>query len=192
MTDTTALIERAKAMVSAMSPDERAAHFAEQRANWAKAESELSRLEAETTVVAPARHPFTPDEIHAAEIESAKDAVLIRLYDWIMAGASDAQTAFTASELRNVAREVEYRIHASREEGRRAGMMEAAQIARFYEVENFRLASDTILIDPILSGSDASAVDLSDDLQVQGCVHASMAHAAKNIARAIEAKAKEG
>lgn len=64
----------------------------------------------------------------AAEIESAVNAVLRRLYDWIMAGANDAQTAFTASELRNVAREVECRIHAAREEGRRAGMMEAVTL----------------------------------------------------------------
>lgn len=82
----------------------------------------------------PTRVPFTLDEIHAAEIEAASDAVLRRLYDWIMAGENDAQTAFTASELRNVAREIEYRIHAAREEGRRAGMMEAAQVAWRFNV----------------------------------------------------------
>lgn len=61
-------------------------------------------------------------------------------------------------------------------------------IARFYEVENFRLAGDTILADPLLNGRDHTAVDLSDDLQVSGCIHAAMAHAAANIAQAIEAR----
>lgn len=75
------------------------------------------------------------------------------------------------------------------ETARAEALEEAARIADFYAVENFRLAGDTILTDPVLRDHDvsASAIALSDDLQTSGCIHASMAHAAQNIAAAIRA-----
>lgn len=80
-------------------------------------------------------------------------------------------------------------IKAARDEGYRSGIARSIALCRFYEAENFRLASDTIRIDPILCGERSPvAVDLSDDLQVQGCIHAAMAHAARNIADLLEAE----
>lgn len=72
---------------------------------------------------------------------------------------------------------------------RAAALEEAARIADFYATENFRLAGDTIMTDPVLHsrGRDQSpsALALSQKMRVEGCVHASMAHAAQNIAAAI-------
>lgn len=66
---------------------------------------------------------------------------------------------------------------------------EAALIADFYAAENFRLAQDTILLDPVLRsrGADQSpeALALSEKLRVEGCVHSSMAHSAQYIAAEI-------
>lgn len=69
----------------------------------------------------------------------------------------------------------------------RRAMEVAASIADTYATENFRLAGDTILTDPVLSGRDfsAQACAISDRLQVDGCIHSAMAHAAQNIAKAI-------
>jgi len=66
------------------------------------------------------------------------------------------------------------------------GLEEGARIADLYAEENFRMASDTILIDPVLRGDlSAPALVLSEEAQVNGCIHSSMAHAARNIAAAI-------
>ena len=75
---------------------------------------------------------------------------------------------------------------------RRDGLEEAARIADFYAVENFRLASDIILTDPILSGRGGpnAAMATFARLQSQGHMHASMAHAAQHIAAAIRERMK--
>jgi hypothetical protein len=68
------------------------------------------------------------------------------------------------------------------------GLEDAAAIADFYATENFRLASDTVLTDPILSGEDRvsdAAWRKSETLMMDGHMHTSMAHAAQNIAEAI-------
>lgn len=63
---------------------------------------------------------------------------------------------------------------------------EAAKIADFYAKENFRLATDTILLDPVLrGGSSDKALVVSEDLQMWGCIYSSRAHAAQDIAKAI-------
>ena len=77
-----------------------------------------------------------------------------------------------------------------REAARAEALEEAARIADFYAEENFRLAQDTILIDPVLRNRDLSpgALAISDRLQSDGHMHASMAHAAQHIAAAIREK----
>lgn len=74
---------------------------------------------------------------------------------------------------------------------RRAALEEAAKIADAYASVNIEAAGDTILLDPVLSGRDRSpeAFDKSRELTIEGCIHSSMYHAAKNIAEAIRALA---
>lgn len=71
--------------------------------------------------------------------------------------------------------------------GRAEGLEEAAKLADFYAEENFRLAGDTILTDSVLHDRDVSATAWakSEELQSDGHMHASMAHAAQHIAAAI-------
>jgi hypothetical protein len=70
---------------------------------------------------------------------------------------------------------------------RAAALEEAACIADMFATENFLLAQDTILTDPVLRNRDGSreAMAVSERLQTKGHTHASMAHAAQNIAAAI-------
>lgn len=72
---------------------------------------------------------------------------------------------------------------------RNDALEEAARIADAFEEENFAMAGDTILLDPVIAGGErsASAVRKSESLMIDGCVHSSMAHAARNIAAAIRA-----
>lgn len=69
----------------------------------------------------------------------------------------------------------------------RRGMEAAAAIADLYGEENFLLAGDTVLIDPVLRNRDLSpaALAISERLQSDGHMHTSMAHGAKHIAAAI-------
>lgn len=69
----------------------------------------------------------------------------------------------------------------------RRGMEAAARIADAYAAENFQMANDTILTDPVLSGRDRSesGFAVSERLRIDGCIHSSMAHAAHNISMAI-------
>lgn len=65
-------------------------------------------------------------------------------------------------------------------------MERAARIADMYSKENFLLATDTILLDPVLKGNiDKDSVEESDNQQMWGCIYSSRAHAAKDIAAAI-------
>jgi hypothetical protein len=75
----------------------------------------------------------------------------------------------------------------------RRGIEAAAAIADIYEVENFRLCTDTILTDPVLNGTDCSpdGCAVSERLQSDAIIHSSMAHAARNIAEAIRGATKE-
>ncbi len=77
-------------------------------------------------------------------------------------------------------------------EERTSALEEAACIADMYAEENFRLAGDTILTDPVLRNHDLSAAALavSERLQTEGHMHASMAHAAQHIAAAIREVAR--
>lgn len=72
-------------------------------------------------------------------------------------------------------------------------MMAAARIADEYASVNIEMAHDTILADPVLSGKDVSpaALEKSRDLQIDGCIHSSMFHAAQNIAGAIRKAAEK-
>lgn len=62
-----------------------------------------------------------------------------------------------------------------------------AAIAEMYADVNITAAGDTILHDPVLSGRDRShtAFEKSKELSIEGCIHSSMYHAAKNIAARI-------
>lgn len=68
---------------------------------------------------------------------------------------------------------------------------EAAKIADTYAEVNIEAAGDTILLDPVFSGESRSAAAFakSKDLMIEGCIHSSMYHAAKNIAEAIRERA---
>ena len=68
----------------------------------------------------------------------------------------------------------------------RRGLEDAAKIADFYATENFRLSTDTWMIDPARAGDfSPKAKQVSEKLIDEGFMHASMAHAAQNIAKAI-------
>lgn len=74
-------------------------------------------------------------------------------------------------------------------QGRREAIEECARLADLFADENFRMATDTILRDPVLRGDrSAAAVMISEEEQMAGCIHSSMAHAAQNIAAAIRRK----
>lgn len=62
-----------------------------------------------------------------------------------------------------------------------------AKIADAYADENRRMASDSILLDPVFSGADLSpeAFAKSDGMTIDMCVASSMMHAAQNIAAEI-------
>lgn len=64
-----------------------------------------------------------------------------------------------------------------------------AKVADLYAETNLEAAGDTIFLDPILRGKGFSAENMatSDQLTIDGCIHSSMHHAAKNIAAAIRA-----
>ena len=70
---------------------------------------------------------------------------------------------------------------------RKHAFEEAAKIADFYAEENALLAGDMILMDPILSGRDATpaACAMSKALMMDRHMHVSMDHAAQYIAAAI-------
>jgi len=65
----------------------------------------------------------------------------------------------------------------------------AAKVADAFAEENQRMATDTIMLDPMLNGEPVTsdAVRASKDLMIEGCIHSSMFHAAQNIATAIRA-----
>lgn len=82
------------------------------------------------------------------------------------------------------------------ESARAAAFREAAEVARAYAETNLEMAGDSVLADPILHGGPFTPDNIkkSEGLQIDGCIHSSMYHAANNIAEAIEAldaKAKE-
>ena len=71
----------------------------------------------------------------------------------------------------------------------RRGLDAAAAVADLYASENFRMASDTVLLDPVLRGNASSAaLARSDALQDAGQRHAELAHLAQQIAAAIRAR----
>lgn len=78
---------------------------------------------------------------------------------------------------------------------KREGMKEAAEIADAYADENIQMASDTIMIDPVLSGKRGQKFtdeewERAEKLKIEGCIHSSMFHAAQNIRDAILAEAE--
>lgn len=66
---------------------------------------------------------------------------------------------------------------------------DAAEMADLWAIENFRLASDTIHLDPVLSGRAATVAAMaeSEQLTLDGALYAARAHAAQDVARAIRA-----
>ncbi|MBB6262112.1 hypothetical protein FHS77_002680 [Paenochrobactrum gallinarii] len=72
-----------------------------------------------------------------------------------------------------------------------------AKIADEFAAENFRMATDTIMVDPVLSKQrkglshliTSEDYKISEDEMNKGIIHSSMAHAAQNIAAAIRAPA---
>jgi hypothetical protein len=70
--------------------------------------------------------------------------------------------------------------------GVRAGLEAAAGVASMWSEENFRLAGDTIHLDPFLHGDLSEQAALkSMELTDQGADFAARAHAAQDIAAAI-------
>ena len=75
----------------------------------------------------------------------------------------------------------------------RAGWLAAreafALLAEVYSEENFRLASDAVLTDPVLKRDfSPHAFEVSQTLMIQGAAHSSAGHTAQHIADAIRAK----
>lgn len=74
---------------------------------------------------------------------------------------------------------------------------ECLRICDMFADENIRMADDTIMSDPLLArlrarrrGLDVQPLTAADfslcvELQIDGCVHSAMHHAAKNIGDAI-------
>lgn len=62
-----------------------------------------------------------------------------------------------------------------------------AKVADEYAEVNLEAAGDSVLADPVLSGKSrtSEAFAKSKDLTIDGCIHSSMYHAAKNIAAAL-------
>lgn len=71
-----------------------------------------------------------------------------------------------------------------------AAREEFAALAGMYATENFRLATDTVLTDPVLTGRDRSPAGFAQAraLQIQGAAFSGAAHCAEDIASAIRAK----
>ena len=71
-----------------------------------------------------------------------------------------------------------------------AAREEFAALADMYATENYRLATDTVLTDPVLTGRDRSAEGffMAQALQIQGSAFSAAAHCAEDIAGAIRAK----
>ena len=71
-----------------------------------------------------------------------------------------------------------------------------AKLADEYAEENFRMATDTIMIDPILTAHrkkrpyirTAQTDELSEKCQIDGAMHSSSAHTAQHVAAAIRAR----
>lgn len=74
---------------------------------------------------------------------------------------------------------------------------ECLRICDMFADENLRMAEDTVMMDPLLSRLrnrrrgdaveplDATDIALCERLEIEGCIHSSMHHAAKNIGDAI-------
>lgn len=132
-------------------------------------------------------------DIHAPELIEQMATEIARLRTVLVSreGTADHLRAVNAQMDKDIQKQcaAEYERDAKIARLRSDAMEEAACIADFYSTENFRLAGDTILTDPVIQtgGRDQSikALALSGKLQTEGCVHASMAHAAQNIAAAI-------
>ena len=73
-----------------------------------------------------------------------------------------------------------------------------AALADEYAEENFRMATDTIMIDPILTAHrkkrpyirTPQADELSEKCQIDGAMHSSSAHTAQHVAAAIRARSE--
>jgi len=75
------------------------------------------------------------------------------------------------------------------------GLEVAAKLAALWSDENFRMATDTIKCDPLLNGTATEAtlvqdLDKSEDLAIDGHVHASIGHACKDLAKMIRKQKK--
>lgn len=79
-------------------------------------------------------------------------------------------------------------------------MEEAARVADAYAEENFAMATDSIMLDPILAkgrakilkyGTTEDDARLSAECEINGTIHSSMGHAARHIAEAIRSVLKE-
>jgi phosphohistidine phosphatase SixA len=82
-------------------------------------------------------------------------------------------------------------MHPEYERGRQDAFAEAAALADFYAVENFRLGTDTILTDRFLRGErTAAALRDSTTKQAEGAAFSGAAHCAQHIAAAIREKAQ--
>lgn len=72
--------------------------------------------------------------------------------------------------------------------GTRAAVIEeCAELADAFADENLRMAHDTLMLDPCLTGKGFSPENLeaSRKKAIEGCVHSSMHLAAKNIAESL-------
>lgn len=84
--------------------------------------------------------------------------------------------------------------HEAYERGRREERDACAMVADSYADENIRMAQDTIILDPCLSGGPFTPANMeaSRRHQIDGCIHSSMFHAAQNIAAAIRLRSLGG
>lgn len=80
--------------------------------------------------------------------------------------------------------------HEAYERGKREEREECAKLADSYAEENLRMAQDTIILDPCLSGGPFTPgnIEKSKKQMINGCIHSSMYHAADNIAVAIRTR----
>jgi len=80
-------------------------------------------------------------------------------------------------------------VQIARAEARRAALEEAAQLCDAYADVNIEAATDSVLHDPCLHGQGFTRENIarSEKLMIDGCVHSSMFHAARNIAEALRA-----
>ena len=112
--------------------------------------------------------------------------------EWTLKWAAQEQQRHTARIIGALDTDAIARLVAEAVEKERAG---CAEVADAYCEENRQMATDTIMIDPVLSsqGGPISAADWkkAEELTITGCVHTSMFHAAQNIAAAIRARASQ-